>query len=99
MKQTDIYQVMEAGKIKGLWLVATNPMTSLPNTGRVRKAMEQLEFCCVQDSYEDTNCNEYAHVYLPAGTGHRVALGQRTIAGETVIARLGEADRSIGAAQ
>lgn len=30
MKQTDIYQVMEAGKIKGLWLIATNPMTSLP---------------------------------------------------------------------
>ncbi len=38
-------------------------------------------------------------VYLPAGTGHRVALGQRTIAGETVIARLGESDRTIGAAQ
>ena len=38
-------------------------------------------------------------VYLPAGTGHRVTLGQRTIAGETVIARLGEDDRTIGAAQ
>ena len=38
-------------------------------------------------------------VYLPAGTGHRVALGQRTIAGETVIAKLGEAERTIGAAQ
>lgn len=38
-------------------------------------------------------------VYLPAGTGHRVTLGQRTIAGETVIAKLGEADRAIGAAQ
>ena len=29
-------------------------------------------------------------IYLPAGTMPRVALGQRTIAGETVIARLGE---------
>src|SRR3954469_10981918 len=27
-------------------------------------------------------------VYLPAGTGHRVTLGQRTMAGETVIAKL-----------
>lgn len=68
MKQTDIYKVMETGKIKGLWLVATNPMTSLPDTSRVRKAMEQLEFCCVQDCYADTECNQYAHVYLPAGT-------------------------------
>jgi len=37
-------------------------------------------------------------VYLPAGTGHRVALGQRTIAGETVIAMIGEADRAEGSA-
>jgi len=38
-------------------------------------------------------------VYLPAGTGHRVTLGQRTIAGETVIAKLGESDRTVGAVQ
>jgi anaerobic selenocysteine-containing dehydrogenase len=68
LKQTDIYQIMEAGQVKGLWLVATNPMTSLPNTSRVRKAMEQLEFCCVQDCYQDTESAQYATIYLPAGT-------------------------------
>lgn len=68
MHQTDIYQAMEAGQIKGLWLIATNPMSSLPNTSRIRKAMEQLEFCCVQDCYQDTESAQYAHVYLPAGT-------------------------------
>jgi anaerobic selenocysteine-containing dehydrogenase len=68
MYQTDIYQAMEAGQIKGLWLIATNPMSSLPNTARIRRAMEQLEFCCVQDCYEDTESAQYAHIYLPAGT-------------------------------
>ncbi len=68
MYQTDIYQAMEAGRIKGLWLIATNPMSSLPNTARIRRAMEQLEFCCVQDCYVDTESNQYAHLYLPAGT-------------------------------
>jgi len=68
MFQTDIYQAMEAGQIKGLWLIATNPMSSLPNSARVRRAMEQLEFCCVQDCYQDTESAQYAHVYLPAGT-------------------------------
>ena len=68
MFQTDIYQAMEAGQIKGLWLIATNPMSSLPNTSRIRKAMEQLEFCCVQDCYQDTESAQYAHVYLPAAT-------------------------------
>ena len=66
--QTDIYQAMEAGQIKGLWLIATNPLSSLPNTARIRRAMEQLEFCCVQDCYQDTESAQYAHVYLPAGT-------------------------------
>jgi len=68
MYQTDIYQAMEAGRIKGLWLIATNPMSSLPNTARIRRAMEQLEFCAVQDCYVDSESNQYAHMYLPAGT-------------------------------
>jgi anaerobic selenocysteine-containing dehydrogenase len=64
--QTDIYPAIESGQIKGLWLIATNPMSSLPNTARVRKAMESLEFCAVQDCYQDTESAQYAHVYLPA---------------------------------
>lgn len=66
--QTDIYRAIETGEIKGLWLIATNPLSSLPNTGRVRKAMEKLEFCAVQDCYRDTESAQYAHVFLPAGT-------------------------------
>lgn len=68
MFQTDIYHAIESGQIKGLWLIATNPLTSLPNSARVRRAMESLEFCAVQDCYEDTESAQYAHVYLPAGT-------------------------------
>ena len=68
MFQTDIYHAIEAGHIKGLWLIATNPLSSLPNSERVRRAMQKLEFCVVQDCYEDTESNQYANVYLPAGT-------------------------------
>ena len=38
-------------------------------------------------------------VYLPAGTGSQVLLGQRTIAGETVLARIGLSELIEGAAQ
>jgi len=68
MFQTDIYHAIEAGHIKGLWLIATNPLSSLPNSERVRRAMQKLEFCVVQDCYEDAESAQYAHVYLPAGT-------------------------------
>ena len=64
--QTDIFPAIETGQIKALWIVATNPMTSMPNSGRIRKTLEKLEFCVVQDAYADVECAEYAHVYFPA---------------------------------
>jgi assimilatory nitrate reductase catalytic subunit len=66
LTQTDIFPAIETGEIKGLWLVATNPMTSMPNQPRIRKAMENLEFLVVQDVYEDVETNKYSHVYFPA---------------------------------
>ena len=38
-------------------------------------------------------------VYLPAGTAPSVVLGQRTVAGETVLARLGNARSAVGVLQ
>lgn len=64
--QTDIFPAIETGQIRGLWIVATNPMTSMPNTARIRKSLEKLEFLVVQDAYRDVELNEYSDVYLPA---------------------------------
>ena len=66
LAQTDIFPAIETGEIKGLWLVATNPMTSMANQPRIVKAMENLEFLVVQDVYEDVETNQYSHVFLPA---------------------------------
>jgi len=63
---TDIFPAIETGQIKALWLIATNPMTSMPNTPRIRKTLEKLEFMVVQDAYADVECTNYAHVFLPA---------------------------------
>jgi phosphatidylserine decarboxylase len=38
-------------------------------------------------------------VYLPAGTAPKVTLGQRSIAGETILARIGDSERVTGIAQ
>lgn len=66
LSQTDIFPAIEAGHIKALWIIATNPMTSMPNTPRIRKTLEKLEFCVVQDNYQDMECMAYAHAYFPA---------------------------------
>ena len=65
--QTDIFPAIETGQIKGLWLIATNPMTSMANTDRIRKTLEKLDFLVVQDAYQDCESNQYANVYFPAG--------------------------------
>ena len=66
MFMTDILPAIESGQVKGLWLIATNPMTSMANTPRIRKMLEKLEFLVVQDAYRDVETNEYSHVFLPA---------------------------------
>ena len=66
MFMTDIFPAIETGEIKALWLVATNPLTSMPNTPRIRKTLEKLELLIVQDAYVDVEATQYANVYLPA---------------------------------
>ncbi|WNC68204.1 nitrate reductase [Thalassotalea nanhaiensis] len=66
LAETDIFPAIETGEIKGMWIVATNPMTSMPNTARIRKALEKLDFLVIQDVYEDVETNQYSHVYFPA---------------------------------
>ena len=66
MFMTDIFPAMETGQIKALWLVATNPMTSMPNIPRIKKTLQNLEFLVVQDAYADVETTKYAHVFLPA---------------------------------
>ncbi|MGQ0657580.1 MAG: molybdopterin oxidoreductase family protein [Chromatiales bacterium] len=63
---TDVFPAIETGQIKGLWVIATNPMTSMPNSPRIRKTLERLEFLAVQDAYSDVETAQYANLFLPA---------------------------------
>ena len=66
LKQTDIFPAIETDQIKGLWLVATNPLTSMANQSRIRKMMEKLDYLIVQDVYQDVETTQYAHAFFPA---------------------------------
>ena len=63
---TDIFPAIETGQIKGAWIIGTNPMTSMPNSNRIRRTLEKLEFLAVQDAYKDVETAQYAHLFLPA---------------------------------
>ncbi|MHC4341698.1 MAG: molybdopterin oxidoreductase family protein [Planctomycetota bacterium] len=56
-----------AGALKGMYVVAENPMLSDPDINHVRKALENLEFLVVQDIFL-TETAALADVVLPGGS-------------------------------
>lgn len=62
----DIIEAALAKKIRGLWIVATNPVVSFPNLDILRQALSNLEFLVVQDGFHPTPTSELADLVLPA---------------------------------
>ncbi|WP_339728042.1 nitrate reductase [uncultured Gimesia sp.] len=55
-----------AGKIKGLWIICTNPAHSWINQGQIRDILDRLDFLVVQDMYHTTETARHADLILPA---------------------------------
>jgi assimilatory nitrate reductase catalytic subunit len=62
----EIIDAIDAGEIKGLWLVATNAAHSWINQKRFRRIRDKLDFLVVQDMYASTESAEIADLVLPA---------------------------------
>ena len=62
----DIIEAVLAKQIRGLWIIATNPLVSFPNQGVLRQALSNLDFLVVQDGYHPTPTTELADLVLPA---------------------------------
>jgi assimilatory nitrate reductase catalytic subunit len=72
LKAVDMFRAAETGDIRFLWIMATNPAVSLPDTAQVRRALGNCEFVVVSDCVGDTDTAAYADVLLPAmGWGER----------------------------
>ncbi len=63
---TNIWDEIEAGKVKALWVIGTNPLLSFPDLNRFKKSINKLELLVVQDCYHDTSTAVSANLYLPA---------------------------------
>ena len=65
-KAVDLFHAVESGKIKAIWIMATNPVVSLPDADQVKRALDKCEFVVVSDICQDTDTTQYADVLLPA---------------------------------
>lgn len=67
-----ILEEIEKGTIKGLWVIATNPVHSWIHKNRAIEALHKLDFLVVQDLYSTTDTAQLAHLLLPAaGSGEK----------------------------
>src|SRR2546425_3697153 len=61
-----IMQGIADGRIKGLWVIATNTAHSWIDSARAGGALDKLEFLVVQDMFTTTDTAQKAHLVLPA---------------------------------
>jgi ferredoxin-nitrate reductase len=60
-----MFRALESGKLRAIWIAATNPAASLPDLHRVRRALSRAELVIVQDVYHPTETTRYADVLMP----------------------------------
>jgi assimilatory nitrate reductase catalytic subunit len=66
LKAVDLFAAVGAGKIKALWIMATNPAVSMPDAGAVRAALARCDLVVVSDCVSRTDTARAADVLLPA---------------------------------
>jgi assimilatory nitrate reductase catalytic subunit len=66
LKAVDMFEAMYRGRIRAVWIMATNPVVSLPNADRAREALRRCELVVVSECTARTDTSALAHVLLPA---------------------------------
>ncbi|MFD1252635.1 Nitrate reductase [Devosia equisanguinis] len=66
LKAVDLFAAMARGEIKAVWIMATNPVDSMPEANAVRTALATCPLVVVSDMNRHTDTMALAHVRLPA---------------------------------
>ncbi len=66
LKAVDLFQKIEAGEVKAVWIMSTNPMVSMPNTAQIQRALEACDLVIVSDIQALTDTAKFADILLPA---------------------------------
>lgn len=62
----DLFDAIDEGKIKAVWIAATNPAVSMPDADKVVAALKKCPLVVVSDCIENTDTTRLATIKLPA---------------------------------
>ncbi len=63
---TQMFDALESGELKAIWIACTNPLVSLPNSNKIERALKKAKFVVVQEISSNAETLEYADLILPA---------------------------------
>lgn len=66
LKAVDLFEAIEAGRVKAVWIMGTNPVVSLPDADQARRALAKCELVVASDIVEATDTTVLADIVLPA---------------------------------
>ncbi|MCL6416268.1 molybdopterin-dependent oxidoreductase [Aestuariirhabdus sp. Z084] len=66
LKAVELFDAVAQGQVKAVWIMATNPVDSLPDADRVRSALEHCELVIVSDCMAATDTAATANIRFPA---------------------------------
>ena len=66
LKALDLFEKIHSGEVKAVWIMATNPVVSLPNHEFVKEALKKCELVVVSDMTAETDTAAFADILLPA---------------------------------
>jgi len=64
----ELFEQVNSGKIKALWIACTNPAQSLPDQQNVRAALQACPFVVLQEAFATTETAPFADLLLPAAS-------------------------------
>ncbi|MCC3307434.1 molybdopterin-dependent oxidoreductase [Psychrobacter sanguinis] len=66
VKACDVADAILDGKVKAIWIVATNPVVSLPEANKFRQALAACDLVIVSECSKDSDTLRCADIVLPA---------------------------------
>jgi ferredoxin-nitrate reductase len=63
---TEMFEALNEGKLKAIWIFCTNPLLSLPDVRMAEAALQKAKFVVVQEISNKPETLAYADVVLPA---------------------------------
>ncbi len=65
-KAVDLFRAIESGQIRAVWIIATNPVVSMPEADAVLAALAKCETVVISEAMRAQDSVNLAHIRLPA---------------------------------